>query len=79
MFTNGFCLWYNKNNSKRKELIINIAVQNKSKNGKVFVRNLSYQKYCEQQLNEIIKEMEGIKKNLLDIQEDIREELEKYE
>lgn len=41
-----------------------IQVKDKSHNGKVFVRNMTWQKRCEEQLNQIISELTNIKSNL---------------
>ncbi len=41
-----------------------IQVKDKSQNGTIFVRHISWQKRCEEQLNKIISEMNNIKSNL---------------
>ena len=41
-----------------------IQVKDKSQNGVVNVRHISWQKRCEEQLNKIISEMKNIKTNL---------------
>lgn len=55
-----------------------IAVKNKSQNnGIVFVRRISWRKRCEEQLNEIIKELKEIKKSMEDDVSKIKEYAEK--
>ena len=55
-----------------------IAVKNKSQNnGIVFVRRISWRERCEEQLNEIIKELKEIKKSMEDDVSKIKEYAEK--
>lgn len=41
-----------------------IQVKDKSQNGVVYVRHISWQKRCEEQLNQILSEMINIKSKL---------------